>query len=128
MLTFFTITFSPQRIFEWNLLYWKVNILGFNFNTNFAYFGFILSELWPFEAGPTQQSKLGFFWDACTHMHMHTAFQNFITSVFRAQSPSHFFFLVFITCLGLIESSFHKFSIRVSRITCFTCFNCWFDN
>ena len=30
-------------------------------------------------------------------------------------------YLVLITCLGLVESSFHMFSIRVSRITCFTC-------
>ena len=31
------------------------------------------------------------------------------------------FYLVLITCLSLIESSFHIFSIRVSRITGFTC-------
>ena len=28
---------------------------------------------------------------------------------------------VLIICLGLIKCSFHMFSTRVSRITCFTC-------
>ena len=34
------------------------------------------------------------------------------------------FWLVLITCLGLVKSSFHMFRSRVSRITCFTCFDC----
>ena len=34
------------------------------------------------------------------------------------------FCFVLIIYLGLVESSFHMFSIRVSRIICFTCFDC----
>ena len=63
-MTFFTvltITFDPQRIFEWSLSHWKVDILGFNLNTNISQFGLILSKLWSFEVGPIGQSDfLGF--------------------------------------------------------------------
>ena len=31
------------------------------------------------------------------------------------------FLLILITYLGLVESNFHMFSIRVSRMTCFAC-------
>ena len=45
----------------------KLDIWGFNLNTYFLLFGFILSELWPFEVGPTMQSKLRFL--GSTRMH-----------------------------------------------------------
>ena len=35
LLSVVTITFDPQRIFEWGLFHWKVDILDFNLNTNF---------------------------------------------------------------------------------------------
>ena len=36
LLALLTINFDPQWIFEWDLFHWKVDILGFNLNTNFA--------------------------------------------------------------------------------------------
>ena len=63
----------------------------------------------------------------CMHtfgMHTHTLCMRMHTRAQKCRFRVHNFFLfylVLITCLGHVESSFHMFSIRVSRITCFTC-------
>jgi len=36
LLIVLTKPFDPQRIFEWGLFHWKLDILGFNLNTYFA--------------------------------------------------------------------------------------------
>ena len=40
----------------------------------------------------------------------------------------YLFCFALILCLGLVKSSFHIFSFKVSRITCFSLFNYKIDN
>ena len=92
LLIVLTVTFHSQRIFEWSLFHWKLDILCINLNINFSWFGFILRELWPFEVETSEQSNLSmrvhvFKFARAYFEHVHAqAFPYLKTSFFRAQS------------------------------------------